>query len=375
MRDSDVREALRARLTKEHAGAKDTRLVEEMGIWSGAVRVDVAVINGELRGYELKSDSDTLERLPNQAAMYGKVFDRMTLVVGRKHMERALAIVPRWWGCLEARVGADGVVLKHKRKARVNPELDAKIIAQLLWKEEALAVLDFHGLARGWRACRSAEILNRIIDHVPLDVLTAHVRAALKARASLGQRVSCDLNMPIEVQTDPNTRIADRKRRIGNHGVDLSVGPAVPQRMSRAQADYLLGIAPELLVHGHGAWTFDLDASEHHEAFGHSVLRVDRNECLDLNGRSGGNAAVVAEVQPVRQRMGCKSSPKKQLVSRQRRLTKAESGECRGYRAANKRDRSPGSTAVKRRKSIRNRDSKRGDVRNTPRKVDNNVGV
>ncbi|ADJ21975.1 hypothetical protein Hden_1568 [Hyphomicrobium denitrificans ATCC 51888] len=198
MRDSDVREALRARLGAEHAGASDTRLVEEMGIWSGTVRIDVAVINGELSGYELKSDSDTLERLPAQADIYGKVFDRMTLVVGSKHAKKALKIIPKWWGCLEARVSDNRLVLKHKRKARINPGRDAKIIAQLLWKEEALAILDFHGLAGGWRSRRSAEILERLVERIPFASLTAHVRAALKARPSLGQRVACDLNMPIE---------------------------------------------------------------------------------------------------------------------------------------------------------------------------------
>jgi hypothetical protein len=37
----------------------DTRVVEEMGIWAGSVRVDIAVINGEFHGFELKSDRDT----------------------------------------------------------------------------------------------------------------------------------------------------------------------------------------------------------------------------------------------------------------------------------------------------------------------------
>jgi hypothetical protein len=64
MRDSDVRGATKAWLSAEYACDQDTRIVEEMGVWSGSVRIDIAIINGHLSGYELKSDRDTLERLP-----------------------------------------------------------------------------------------------------------------------------------------------------------------------------------------------------------------------------------------------------------------------------------------------------------------------
>ena len=39
MRDSDVRAALRRRLEIQHAGDDNTLDVEQMGIWSGSVRI------------------------------------------------------------------------------------------------------------------------------------------------------------------------------------------------------------------------------------------------------------------------------------------------------------------------------------------------
>ena len=56
MRDIDVRRAVRKKLGEQYAHDPDTRIVEEMGIWSGTVRIDIAIINGELNGFELKSD-------------------------------------------------------------------------------------------------------------------------------------------------------------------------------------------------------------------------------------------------------------------------------------------------------------------------------
>src|SRR5262245_6458552 len=100
MRDSDVRAATKRMLASLHAGDPFTRIVEEMGVWSGSVRIDVAVINGELHGYELKSERDTLERLPAQAGLYSQVFDRVTLVTADRHLKIAKKTIPRWWGVI-----------------------------------------------------------------------------------------------------------------------------------------------------------------------------------------------------------------------------------------------------------------------------------
>jgi hypothetical protein len=55
------------------------------GLDHGQVFVDVAVINGEIHGYELKSERDTLERLPRQVEVYSAVLGRATLVVGASY--------------------------------------------------------------------------------------------------------------------------------------------------------------------------------------------------------------------------------------------------------------------------------------------------
>lgn len=183
MKDADVRRALRKKLSADYAGDCSTRIVEEMGIWSGSVRIDVAVINGELIGYELKSDLDTLERLPTQADLYSKVFDRVVLVVGTRHAAKAVPMVPAWWGVLLAHDLTNNVELACSRDALLNPGPDPYLVAQLLWKDEALEVLDSHGLARGWRGKRVKSIHQRLANELPFQLLNAHVRKTLKSRA------------------------------------------------------------------------------------------------------------------------------------------------------------------------------------------------
>ena len=185
MRDRDVRAALRAKLATDYAHDPNTKIVEEMGVWSGSVRIDLAVINGELIGYELKSDRDTLERLPLQAQLYSRVFDRLTLVVGTRHARRAANMLPEWWGIRIAEWTEGGIIALHEeRPAQSNPAPDPYLVAQLLWKTEALAVLEDYDLAKGWRSKTVRAIHQRLAMALDFSVLSAEVRKILKLRDS-----------------------------------------------------------------------------------------------------------------------------------------------------------------------------------------------
>jgi hypothetical protein len=153
-----------------------------MGLWSGSVRIDIAVINGELAGFELKSDRDTLNRLPFQAEIYSRVFDRVDLVVGHRHFREAEKIIPNWWGIRRAATTPAGLELEQVRESCPNPAQDSFLLAQLLWKAEALAVLERHDLAKGCRGKRVKDIHLQLADSLTRDVLGQEVRGALKRR-------------------------------------------------------------------------------------------------------------------------------------------------------------------------------------------------
>jgi hypothetical protein len=182
MRDSDVRRAVKNWLGAEYAHDPDSYIVEEMGVWSGTVRIDVAIINGSLSGYELKSDRDTLERLPHQRDIYGHVFDYLHLVVGTRHAECAEKLLPAWWGIKVAVVDDGEVKLLPRRDASQNPSPDPYLIAEMLSKEEALRVLDDAGIAKGWRSQPIRLIHKRLAFELPLNDLKDRVRAILKKR-------------------------------------------------------------------------------------------------------------------------------------------------------------------------------------------------
>ena len=117
-------------------------VVEEFRIERGASRIDLAAINNELVGYEIKSDRDTFVRFSNQIHAYNRVFDHINLVCGQLHAERAMSVIPAWWGIIVATREADNAVRLHvKRASTRNTKQSAFSLASLLWKDEEIAAL------------------------------------------------------------------------------------------------------------------------------------------------------------------------------------------------------------------------------------------
>ena len=181
--DSEIRSVLRSQLSQKHACKSRTVFIEELGLCRGQVRVDLSVVNGLLHGYEIKSDRDSLRRLNGQIELYGKVFDRATLVVGVRHLAEALDSVPEWWGVLLARRSAKGLQLKTMRAARSNPKKDPRALVELLWLDDALAMLEERDAARGYRGKARWIVWDRVCELCSLNEIAKAVRTQLKTRA------------------------------------------------------------------------------------------------------------------------------------------------------------------------------------------------
>lgn len=183
MRESDVRQVVKTRLWCEHYDDPSTKIVDEMGIWSSSVRIDIAVINGQLAGYELKSARDNLDRLPRQVSFYNDVFDTMTLVVAENHLAKAVRLIPPWWGLIVASSSASSVVtLTDERPANKNSAVKPIQLARLLWKDECLEILNQYNLLKGFRSQPLPLLHERIAEHINLEMLANEVRTSLKRR-------------------------------------------------------------------------------------------------------------------------------------------------------------------------------------------------
>jgi hypothetical protein len=183
MRDIDIRLALREEIARlHHLELDNTLIVEELCLCQGTARVDLAVVNGSVHGYEIKSEQDTLARLPGQLGVYNRALEFVTIVTAQVHVDKICKAVPGWWGIWSAVPTANGVRLAESRKGSQNPNVDPFALAQLLWREEALQVLDDRGLATGMRSKPRQELWRRLASDLTLREIGSVVRERLKHR-------------------------------------------------------------------------------------------------------------------------------------------------------------------------------------------------
>ena len=189
LKDGDLRKAALRRLLAHVQERDDTLVLEELGLTHGASRVDIAVINGHIRGVEIKAEADNLERLPRQVHAYGLVVDRATLIASERHLPATLELLPGWWGVISARRAANGsVVFRSLREERANRGTDAVSLARLMWRDEVQAVLLGMGCEAKFLRQPRAALYAELACRLPKAQLAALVRTTLKSRTNWRDR-------------------------------------------------------------------------------------------------------------------------------------------------------------------------------------------
>jgi hypothetical protein len=146
--DPDIRSALHRKYLRQLKSHPDTLVIDELGLAHARSRIDIAVINGYIHGYEIKSAKDSLERLGSQIDIYRQTLQKLTFVAASRHLAGVLADVPDWCGVIEAEQGPrGGIRLNVVRSARSNPDIDPVMMAHLLWRPEVLQLLSQIGYA------------------------------------------------------------------------------------------------------------------------------------------------------------------------------------------------------------------------------------
>jgi hypothetical protein len=176
-----------------------TALFNELPLCRGIGRADLAAINGSISGYEIKSARDTMLRLPRQIENYSRVFEYCWAVVTQRHLSKVCNAVPSDWGIVIISATDDQPTATEYRPAQRNSNIEPLAVIRLLWKTEAVRMLRKIG-----RAIPAGTPVLRVWEElrlVPWEVVTLHVREALKARVApkpAEQLLLCDDSFPIE---------------------------------------------------------------------------------------------------------------------------------------------------------------------------------
>lgn len=181
LRDVEIRSALRTKLQHIHADEPDTAIIEELSLCQGNARVDIAVVNGLISGYEIKSDRDKLVRLPHQLSVYQRCLDAMTVVAGRRHIAACYETLPPCWGIWEASSTPDGVSIQSRREPMPNGGVEPQDVVQLLWRGEAYEALQERGISPPRRGARR-DLWAALLSGVPSRELLEIVRDRIRAR-------------------------------------------------------------------------------------------------------------------------------------------------------------------------------------------------
>lgn len=171
----------------------DSVFLEEMVVPVQDTRIDLAVVNGSLHGFEIKSDVDTLRRLPSQRDSYNALFDQITLVAASRHVKTASAIIPGWWGVAIASRTGRRVDIEWARTPSDNPEPDSATVVKLLRRNEIERIVVEVGLCSVARKYYMYELNSMLATNMSTDFVRSVVRSAVKQRYAIDRRRgSCD---------------------------------------------------------------------------------------------------------------------------------------------------------------------------------------
>lgn len=179
LNEAMIKAAVIDRLLRNHADG-DTVLISEMVVARYARRADLAVANGHMHAFEIKSELDTLTRLDGQMEAYSAQFDKVTLVVATKFVDSVLNRYAQNVEVWEAYQQKHGVQLKLRRRGTCRPVRSARILAGFLRKTEIASFLRSEGVFVGPTHPRS-ELLS-LLESVNVARLRRFVLSTIKIR-------------------------------------------------------------------------------------------------------------------------------------------------------------------------------------------------
>ncbi len=106
------------------------------------------IVENEFIGFEIKSDSDTYDRLERQVADYNNYCDKNFVVVGKTHEKHVEEHIPEFWGILSVYEEGGAVVVKELKSATKSPKAELKHQIQLLWRPELANIQELKELPK-----------------------------------------------------------------------------------------------------------------------------------------------------------------------------------------------------------------------------------
>ncbi|MEE5147983.1 sce7726 family protein [Pseudomonas alliivorans] len=179
LREHDIKTALIVRLHQK--GMLDNAvLINEMVVAKWSRRADLALANGTLQAFEIKSDYDSLRRLEGQLATFNSRFEKVTVVCAPKFTVEVLSQVSRDTEVLEVSEVDGSVSFKIVQRGRIRNIKDKKILLSFLLKKDIQALLKQRAISNVMDLNR--ESLEAKCLELPVSVIRDFVIGTIKSR-------------------------------------------------------------------------------------------------------------------------------------------------------------------------------------------------
>jgi NOL1/NOP2/fmu family ribosome biogenesis protein len=142
---------------------------------------DVVTLKKESHCYEIKGDGDKIKRILEQGQFYEKSFRRITVVTTDKHLRKAVAIAPHFWGIMVARMNSHGELKIHTvRRAKINPNFECSMALQTLWKSEIIELLPLK--SKSFQRKTRATLIEMVVENNKKLEISQQITAMLGTR-------------------------------------------------------------------------------------------------------------------------------------------------------------------------------------------------
>lgn len=161
-------------------------LINELGFYNKSpnstvdqiFRADLAVANGRLAAFEIKSGADSLKRWDAQMIGYLNVFDEVWLCCHGKHLQKAIEVTNKDIGILIVDdLGSIAIV----RYAQKNKLVNVYDLSGLLWREEINEFCKEFGISVTSRMTKK-DVRDVMVEKACLDALKKFVLQKIKVR-------------------------------------------------------------------------------------------------------------------------------------------------------------------------------------------------
>ena len=170
--DIDIRKTLCEELYKQLPTKFKSMIINELMV--GESIADVSVITEKnVSLFEIKSDMDSLVRLPKQVRDYDSVGDYCSLVTTDTFLQKIQdqSLVPDHWGILKASIIDGKVILESIRQPVYSPEVNPGYLAHSIWSDELIEHLEDINNLYGVKSKNNWHKRQRLIENTTISEL------------------------------------------------------------------------------------------------------------------------------------------------------------------------------------------------------------